>query len=56
MPLWEKTDADESKPKCSLTNRKKKYAANESGWVVENGSKMTGNDNPNTGPLRFYAV
>ena len=50
MPLWGKTDADESKPKWLTDEQKKEVYANESGWVVEAGSKMTGNDNPNAAP------
>ena len=50
MPLWGKTDADESKPKWLTDEQKKEVYANESGWVVEAGSKMTGNDNPDAAP------
>jgi len=45
MPLWGITD--ESKPKWLTDAQKKEVYANESGWVVEGGSTMTGNDNAN---------
>jgi len=45
MPLWGITDTDESKPKWLTTAEKKEVYANNSGWVVEGGSTMTGNDN-----------
>ena len=45
MPLWGITD--ESKPKWLTDSQKKEVYANESGWVVEGGSTMTGNDNAN---------
>ena len=45
MPLWGKSDADESKPKWLTTAQKKEVFANTSGWVVEGGSAMTGNGN-----------
>ena len=45
MPLWGATDADESKPKWLTTAQKKEVFANTTGWVVEGGSTMTGNDN-----------
>ena len=40
MPLWGKTDADESKPKWLTDEQKKEVYANESGWVVEAGSSL----------------
>ena len=45
MPLWGITD--ESKPKWLTDNQKKEVYANQSGWVVEGGSTMTGNGNAN---------
>ena len=45
MPLWGITD--EAKPKWLTDSEKKEVYANESGWVVEAGSKMTGNGNAN---------
>ncbi len=50
MPLWGITDADESKPKWLTTAEKKEVYANNSGWVVEGGSTMTGNDNADAQP------
>ena len=48
MPLWGITD--ESKPKWLTDAQKKEVYANESGWVVEGGSTMTGNGNANAQP------
>ena len=45
MPLWGITDTDESKPKWLTDAEKEEVYANNSGWVVEGGSTMTGNDN-----------
>jgi len=45
MPLWGITD--ESKPKWLTDDQKKEVYANDSGWVVEAGSTMTGNGNVN---------
>ena len=45
MALWGNSDSDESKPKWLTTAQKKEVFANTSGWVVEGGSAMTGNDN-----------
>ena len=56
MPLWGKTDADESKPKWLTTAQKKEVYANASGWVVEAGSTMTGNDNVNAAPEILVAI
>ena len=50
MPLWGITDADESKPKWLTTAEKKEVYANNSGWAVEGGSTMTGNDNTDAQP------
>ena len=50
MPLWGATDADESKPKWLTTAQKKEVFANTTGWVVEAGSTMTGNDNTSAAP------
>ena len=50
MPLWGKTDADESKPKWLTDDQKKEVFANASGWVVEGGSAQTGNGNVNAQP------
>ena len=48
MPLWGITD--EAKPKWLTTEEKKEVFANQSGWVVEGGSTMTGNGNVNAQP------
>ena len=48
MPLWGITD--ESKPKWLTDAQKKEVYANESGWVVEGGSTMTGNGNVDAQP------
>ena len=56
MPLWGKTDADESKPKWLTDEEKKEVYANASGWVVEGGSTMTGNDNVNAAPEILVAI
>ena len=50
MPLWGKTDADESKPKWLTDDQKKEVFANNSGWVVEGGSAQTGNGNVDAQP------
>ena len=50
MALWGATDADESKPKWLTTAQKKEVFANNSGWVVEGGSSMTGCDNSDAAP------
>ena len=50
MALWGITDADEAKPKWLTTAEKKEVFANNSGWVVEAGSTMTGNDNTDAQP------
>tara|TARA_B100000085_G_C18529111_1_gene507227 strand:- start:746 stop:1312 length:567 start_codon:yes stop_codon:yes gene_type:complete len=56
MPLWGATDADESKPKHLTTARKKEVFANASGWVVEAGSTMSGNDNTSASPEILVAI
>ena len=56
MPLWGKTDADESKPKWLTDEQKKEVYANAEGWVVEAGSTMTGNDNVNAAPEILVAI
>jgi len=50
MPLWGITDTDESKPKWLTDAEKEEVYANNSGWVVEGGSTMTGNDNTDAQP------
>ena len=56
MPLWGATDADESKPKHLTTARKKEVYAAASGWVIESGSTMTGNDNTSATPEILVAM
>mgnify|MGYP005694254135 FL=1 len=48
MPLWGITD--ESKPKWLTDSEKKEVYANNSGWVVEGGSTMSGNGNVDAQP------
>ena len=50
MALWGITDADEAKPKWLSDAQKKEVFANNSGWVVEAGSSMTGNGNTDAQP------
>ena len=54
MPLWGITD--ESKPKWLTDSEKKESFANTSGWVIEGGSKMTGNGNVNAQPEVLVAI
>ena len=56
MPLWGNSDADESKPKWLTDAEKKEVYANTSGWVVEAGSTMTGNDNTSAAPEILVAI
>ena len=56
MPLWGNSDADESKPKWLTDAEKKEVFANTSGWVVEAGSTMTGNDNTSAAPEILVAI
>ena len=56
MPLWGATDADESKPKWLTTAQKKEVFANTTGWVVEGGSALTGNDNTSADPEVLVAI
>ena len=56
MPLWGNSDTDESKPKWLTTAQKKEVYANASGWVVEAGSTMTGNDNTSAAPEILVAI
>jgi len=56
MPLWGITDTDESKPKWLTDAEKKEVYANNSGWVVEGGSTMTGNDNDDAAPEILVAI
>ena len=56
MPLWGITDTDESKPKWLTDAEKKEVYADNSGWVVEGGSTMTGNDNDDAAPEILVAI
>ena len=56
MPLWGNSDSDESKPKWLTDAEKKEVYANTSGWVVEAGSTMTGNDNTSAAPEILVAI
>ena len=56
MPLWGATDSDESKPKNLTTAEKKQVFANASGWVLEAGSALSGNDNTDADPEILVAI
>ena len=56
MSNWGATDADESKPKYLTAAQKKEVFANASGWVVEAGSKMTGNGRTGADPEVLVAM
>ena len=56
MALWGITDADESKPKWLSDAQKKEVYADKTGWVVEAGSSMTGNDNTSAAPEILVAI
>ena len=56
MPLWGETDSDESKPKNLTTAEKKQVFANASGWVLEAGSALSGNDNTSATPEVLVAI
>ncbi len=56
MPLWGKTDADESKPKHLTTAQKKEVYAAAGGWVIEAGSTMSGNSNTSATPEIIVAM
>jgi len=56
MGLWGASDSDESKPKNLTTAEKKEVFANTTGWVVEAGSSMTGNDNTSATPEVLVAI
>ena len=56
MPLWGKTDADESKPKWLTDDQKKEVFANNSGWVREAGSALSGNNNTSATPELLVAI
>ena len=56
MSLWGATDSDESKPKNLTTAEKKLVFANSSGWVLEAGSSLSGNDNASATPEVLVAI
>ena len=56
MSLWGATDSDESKPKNLTTAEKKQVFANSSGWVLEAGSSLSGNDNTSAPPEVLVAI
>ena len=56
MPLWGATDSDESKPKNLTTTEKKLVFANASGWVLEAGSALSGNNNTSATPEVLVAI
>ena len=56
MSLWGATDSDESKPKNLTTAEKKQVFANSSGWVLEAGSPLSGNDNTSATPEVLVAI
>ena len=56
MPLWGATDSDESKPKNLTTAEKKQVFANSSGWVLEAGSSLSGNNNTSATPEVLVAI
>ena len=55
-PLWGASDSDESKPKNLTTAEKKQVFANASGWVLEAGSALSGNDNTSSTPEVLVAI
>ena len=56
MSLWGATDSDESKPKNLTTAEKKLVFANSSGWVLEAGSSLSGNNNTSATPEVLVAI
>ena len=56
MSLWGASDSDESKPKNLTTAEKKLVFANASGWVLEAGSSLSGNDNTSATPEVLVAI
>ena len=56
MSNWGATDADESKPKYLTVAQKKEVYATQAGWVVEAGSKMTGNGRTGADPELLVAI
>ena len=56
MSLWGASDSDESKPKNLTTAEKKLVFANASGWVLEAGSALSGNNNTSATPEVLVAI
>ncbi len=56
MPLWGAVEGTEDLPKFLTTEQKKDVFANQSGWVVEAGSTMTGNGNTSADPEVLVAI
>ena len=56
MSLWGASDSEESKPKNLTTAEKKQVFANASGWVLEAGSALSGNDNTSATPEVLVAI
>ena len=56
MPLWGAVEGTEDLPKFLTTEQKKDVYANQSGWVVEAGSTMTGNGNTSADPEVLVAI
>ena len=56
MPLWGAVEGSEALPKFLTTAQQKDVYANNSGWVVEAGSAMTGNGNTSADPEILVAI
>ena len=56
MPLWGAVEGSEALPKFLTTAQQKDVYANQSGWVVEAGSAMTGNGNTSADPEILVAI
>ena len=56
MSNWGATDADESKPKFLTEAQKREVYATQAGWVIEAGSRMTGNGRTGADPEVLVAI
>jgi len=56
MPLWGAVEGSEALPKFLTTAQQKDVFANQSGWVGEAGSTMTGNGNTSADPEILVAI
>ena len=56
MSLWGAVEGSEALPKFLTTAQQKDVYANQSGWVVEAGSTMTGNGNTSADPEILVAI